>query len=198
MQSDTMHARPQPPDTTKRAEDTMTTTITIIPNEKHNPPGKLADAELHVTDGLLAGLKLIGFGVWERSGGGRHVTFPSRSYSVNGERRTFALLRPTADASAQETIRLAILAAYDAWASGHARQAAPTLTVSPSAQAALDQVAADLTAKRQAAPPSPADVAATHGQYIATARGPVSDRSLGTAADYGSRGDAPEPTDWTF
>ena len=31
-----------------------------------NPPGKLADAELHFTDGPLEGLKLIGFGIWER------------------------------------------------------------------------------------------------------------------------------------
>ena len=51
-------------------------TIKILPNDHTNPPGKLADAELHFTDGPLAGLKLIGFGIWERrSGGGpqRHV-----------------------------------------------------------------------------------------------------------------------------
>jgi hypothetical protein len=47
-------------------------------------------------------LKLIGSSVWERRGGnGRNVTFPARQYSVNGERRSFALLRPIADASAQ-------------------------------------------------------------------------------------------------
>ena len=71
-------------------------TIKITPNDKGNPPGKLADAELHFTDGPLEGLKLIGFGIWERRGGGpgRNVTFPARQYSVNGERRSFALLRP--------------------------------------------------------------------------------------------------------
>ena len=70
-------------------------TVKFVVNEKGNPPGKLADAELHFNDGALAGLKLIGFGVWERrSGGGRNVTFPARQYSVNGERRSFALLRP--------------------------------------------------------------------------------------------------------
>ncbi len=63
-------------------------TVKFVVNEKGNPPGKLADAELHFNDGLLAGLKLIGFAVWERrSGGGRNVTFPARQYSVNGERR---------------------------------------------------------------------------------------------------------------
>ena len=77
---------------------TANLTVKIIANDKGNPPGKLADAELHFGDGVLAGLKLIGFAVWERrTGGGRNVTFPARQYSVNGERRSFALLRPTAD-----------------------------------------------------------------------------------------------------
>src|SRR5262245_55579101 len=88
-------------------------TIKIVLNESCNPPGKLADEELHFADGPLAGLKLIGFGVWERrSGGGRNVTFPARQYSVNGERRSFALLRPMMDASAQDRIRELILDAY--------------------------------------------------------------------------------------
>jgi hypothetical protein len=79
------------------------------------PPGKLADAELHFIDGPLAGLKLIGFSIWERRGGsGRNVTFPARSYSVNGERRSFALLRPIGDVNAQDAIRTLILDAYAA------------------------------------------------------------------------------------
>ena len=87
--------------------------VTITLNDKQNPPGKLADAELHFTEGALEGLKLIGFGVWERrTGGGRNVTFPARQYSVNGERRSFALLRPIADATAQEKVRELILEAY--------------------------------------------------------------------------------------
>jgi hypothetical protein len=87
--------------------------VKIVPNEKHNPPGKLADAELHFSDGVLDGLKLIGFSIWERrSGGGRNVTFPARQYSVNGERRSFALLRPIADATAQDRIRELVLEAY--------------------------------------------------------------------------------------
>jgi hypothetical protein len=87
--------------------------VKITPNEKNNPPGKLADAELHFTGGALEGLKLIGFAIWERrTGSGRNVTFPARQYSVNGERRTFALLRPMADATAQERLRELILQAY--------------------------------------------------------------------------------------
>jgi len=74
---------------------TSNLTVKIVVNDKGNPPGKLADAELHFGDGALAGLKLIGFAIWERrTGGGRNVTFPARQYSVNGERRSFALLRP--------------------------------------------------------------------------------------------------------
>ena len=88
-------------------------TIKITPNDKGNPPGKLAEAELHFSDGPLAGLKLIGFSIWERRGGnGRNVTFPARSYSVNGERRSFALLRPIVDVPAQNAIRDRILEAF--------------------------------------------------------------------------------------
>jgi hypothetical protein len=88
-------------------------TIKIVPNDKGNPPGKLADAELHFSQGPLEGLKLIGFGVWERkSGNGRNVTFPARQYSVNGERRSFSLLRPIVDATAQDRLRDLILQAY--------------------------------------------------------------------------------------
>jgi hypothetical protein len=90
--------------------------IKISQTEKNNPPGKLADAELHFTEGALEGLKLIGFSVWERrTGGGRNVTFPARQYVVNGERRSFTLLRPIGDATAQDRIREAILEAYAAY-----------------------------------------------------------------------------------
>src|SRR5476649_1970706 len=91
-------------------------TVTITPNEKGNPPGKLADAELRFTEGPLEGLKLIGFSIWERRGGlGRNVTFPARQYSINGERRSFALLRPIVDTTAQERVRTLILDAYAAY-----------------------------------------------------------------------------------
>jgi hypothetical protein len=89
-------------------------TVKIVPNEKGTPSGKLADAELHFDSGPLEGLKLIGFSVWERkSGKGRNVTFPARQYSVSGERRSFALLRPMTDATAQDRVRDLILQAYE-------------------------------------------------------------------------------------
>ena len=93
---------------------TNTLTIKITPNDKGNPPGKLADAELHFGgESPLAGMKLIGFSIWERRGGnGRNVTFPARSYVVNGDRRAFALLRPIVDTTAQEAVRDRILEAF--------------------------------------------------------------------------------------
>jgi hypothetical protein len=93
-------------------------TVKITPNDRGNPPGKLADAELHFTDGPLEGLKLIGFSIWEQrrgGGGGRNVTFPARQYNVNGERRSFALLRPIVDTTAQGRVRELILDAYAEW-----------------------------------------------------------------------------------
>jgi hypothetical protein len=89
--------------------------VKIFANDKGNPPSKLADAELHFTDGPLEGLKLAGFAVWEskKTNGARNVTFPARSYSMNGERRSFSLLRPIADGTASVKLRDLILAAYD-------------------------------------------------------------------------------------
>ena len=87
--------------------------VKITPNDKGTPAGKLAEAELHFDEGYLSGLKLVGFSVWERkNGNGRNVTFPARQYSVNGERRSFALLRPIADSTAQDRVRDLILQAY--------------------------------------------------------------------------------------
>ena len=99
-------------------------TIKIIANDKGNPAGKLADAELHFTDGPLEGLKLIGFSVWEtRSSARRNVTFPARQYNVNGNRRSFALLRPITDTAAQERIRDLVLEAFAEYEQALARTA---------------------------------------------------------------------------
>ncbi len=90
--------------------------VKILPNTASTPPGKLADAEVvfEADSGPFNGLKLVGFAVWERRGGGRNVTFPARQYSVNGERRSFALLRPSnGEASTQEAIRDLIIEAYN-------------------------------------------------------------------------------------
>ena len=98
-----------------KSKGEVVVSVSIIPNQQGSPAGKLADAEVmfEPASGPLSGLKLIGFAVWERRDGGRNVTFPARQYSVNGERRSFALLRPAnGDASAQDAIRQSILDAY--------------------------------------------------------------------------------------
>lgn len=87
-------------------------TVKFFPNDKGNPPGKLAEAELHFSGGPLDGLKLVGFGIWERKTGGRNVTFPARQYSMNGERRSYSLLRPIMDSASQNALRDLILEAY--------------------------------------------------------------------------------------
>jgi hypothetical protein len=100
-------------------------TVHISPNDKGNPPGKLADAELWFSGGALDGMKLIGFAVWERRGGGRNVTFPARQYSVNGERRSFALLRPRADAPlSSDRVRDLVLQAFAEFEAGAAAEVA--------------------------------------------------------------------------
>jgi len=51
--------------------------VKIVPNDKGNPPGKLADAELHFAGGPLDGLKLIrirDLGASRRQGPQRHVS----------------------------------------------------------------------------------------------------------------------------
>ncbi len=72
----------------------------------------------------LAGLKLVGFGIWEhRRGGDRTVTFPSRQFSVNGERRSFSLVRTIGDEAARDRLRDLVLRAYGEYESSEARTA---------------------------------------------------------------------------
>ena len=88
-------------------------TVKIVRSTAGAPAGKLADAELHFSEGILAGLKLVGFTVWDgRDDRGRGVTFPARQYLVNGERRHYVLLRATGDAGHAEPLRELILSAY--------------------------------------------------------------------------------------
>jgi hypothetical protein len=85
--------------------------IKILPNERGIPQSKLADAEIIFEEGVLIGLKLVGFGIWEGREG-RHVTFPARPFMTNGERRTFSVLRPVSESGAQEPLRRLILQAF--------------------------------------------------------------------------------------
>src|SRR5262245_22527579 len=92
----------------------MTTiNIHILKTDAHAAPGKLADAEIHFTGGELDGLKLVGFAVWRsRDGRGQNVSFPSRHFTVHGDRRSFSLLRWIAKREAQERLERLLLGAY--------------------------------------------------------------------------------------
>jgi hypothetical protein len=90
--------------------------IVITPNSKGTPAGKLADAELHFTEGPLAGLRLVGFAIWQsqwptKNGTNLRVTVPSREYTVGSERRRYDLLRSD-DPAVTDALRDLILDAY--------------------------------------------------------------------------------------
>jgi len=76
----------------------------IIPNAHGHPPGTHADAEVidEAETGPRRGLTVSGFVRWERRAEG-HVTFPARSFTVNGARRGFVLLRRQAETRARRT-----------------------------------------------------------------------------------------------
>jgi hypothetical protein len=75
----------------------MNIEVTILRNQQGKPAGKLADAEIHFVAGELAGLKLVGFTIWERrDGNGRRVTFPGRPLIVHGDKRTLSCSAPSA------------------------------------------------------------------------------------------------------
>jgi hypothetical protein len=91
----------------------MDATIKIIRHADPTPSGKLADAEIHFSGGELDGLKLTGFAVWaRRDGNGQNVTFPARQYTVEGDRRSFLLLRAVEDVAALDHLRDLVLRAF--------------------------------------------------------------------------------------
>lgn len=92
----------------------MTTiSIHILRTSGDAAPGKLADVEIHFAGGELDGLKLVGFAVWRsRNGSGEDVTFPSRQFLANGERRSFPLLRWIQHRDAQHRLERLVLSAY--------------------------------------------------------------------------------------
>jgi len=88
--------------------------IKILPNDRGDPPNKLADVELLFEEGALSGLRLVGFAIWQsRTGNGRSVTLPAKAFIVRGERRAYALLRPLNDASSTDSLRRTILESYE-------------------------------------------------------------------------------------
>lgn len=130
--------------------------IRFIDAEYRAPAGKLADAECWFDEGPFAGLKLIGFGIWQARDGARiNVTMPARQYSVNGERRSFSLMRAQTDAGNIDRLRDLIVAAYHDHTRAVALEEAPalqTLAQAPTLAQAQQQADAISTAARDIDP----------------------------------------------
>jgi hypothetical protein len=65
----------------------------------------VSEAEVHFEEGPLAGMRLLGFGVWKRDEGVMYVTFPSRVTAQGGARLYVDYLR-SADGSSGVVRRL--------------------------------------------------------------------------------------------
>jgi hypothetical protein len=90
----------------------------FVPRQ-HGPENLIVDAELHFghEDGDdLAGLRLIGFAIWDSPEGELYVTFPSRAFGEGPERKYQSLLKAiTSDAAPVRDLKRAILTAYHAY-----------------------------------------------------------------------------------
>ena len=64
-------------------------------DRENGPKNLICEAEVlfESEDGLLAGLKLVGFSLWRTEKGEPSVTVPCRSWGEPGERKFFDLLR---------------------------------------------------------------------------------------------------------
>ena len=64
-------------------------------DKENGPKNLIAEAEVlfENEDGLLAGLKLVGFSLWRTEKGETALTLPSRSFGGPGEKKFFDLLR---------------------------------------------------------------------------------------------------------
>lgn len=97
--------------------------VRFVPNTGEKPRRVLAEAELHWSDdeGVLAGLKLVGFTIWRsrESPDGLTVTLPARAYGAGSERRYFNYLCP------QEHSRNTDLVSFKVWIATEFRRQFP-------------------------------------------------------------------------
>ena len=98
-------------------------TISVTPDAAET--WKLYDVELHFKTGILAGMKITGFAVYQNRGRKeRDLALPARRYTLNGEGQYRLLLQPAnednafAMAEAQAKVHAAIMDAVAAFESG--------------------------------------------------------------------------------
>lgn len=94
----------------------MLTSIQFTPKDD-GPDRLVCEAEIHFAEGLLAGLKLVGFSLWKSPEGEIYVTFPSRAFGAGADRRYFDFLRSIEGVpQPSRSLKTAILEAYRAFA----------------------------------------------------------------------------------
>jgi len=78
-------------------------------DKENGPKNLIGEAEIFfdAEDGLLAGLKLVGFSLWRTEKGDPGVTVPGRPWGGAGERKFFDLLR-AGDGGAEALKRLKV------------------------------------------------------------------------------------------
>lgn len=67
----------------------------VFTQRENGPERLLSEAEVMFLEGPLAGMKLVGFSLWQGADGDVYVTFPSRTFGAGSERRYFDYLRST-------------------------------------------------------------------------------------------------------
>lgn len=92
--------------------------VSITPPRPGSPESKLGDLELTVTEEnvhLLIGSKIVGFSLWDNEADGIGVQLPSRPFKVNGQRRSFSLLRSASgDPTVLDPLKRYLVDAYTA------------------------------------------------------------------------------------
>jgi hypothetical protein len=81
-----------------------------------SPSAKLRDVEVTITEEnahFFVGTKIVGFSLWDNDAEGIGVQLPNRPFKVNGERRSFSLLRSASgDLTALDPLKRYIVDAY--------------------------------------------------------------------------------------
>jgi hypothetical protein len=70
--------------------------VNLMAPRPGSPQAKLRDVEVTITEEnahLFIGKKIVGFTLWDNGPEGIGVQLPNRPFKVNGERRSFSLLR---------------------------------------------------------------------------------------------------------
>jgi len=92
--------------------------VNVIRARPGSPDAKLGDVEVTITEEnahLFIGSKIVGFTLWDNEVEGIGVQLPNRPFKVNGQRRSFSLLRSASgDPAVLDPLKQYIVEAYTA------------------------------------------------------------------------------------